>query len=168
MSYTKIEFPKEKNEFYETLNLALKGLISDDKFCTTAMANASALLFDVLPCVNWAGFYMREGEKLYLAPFNGKPACTEILIGKGVCGTAAQTKETQVVADVHLFPGHIACDSNSNSEIVVPLIINGEVIGVLDIDSPEKNTFTNEDAKGLEEFCKILLSSIDFTNYKIN
>ncbi len=167
MSYTKIEFPKEKKEFYSTLNLALKGLIDGDKFCTTAMANASALLFDALPEVNWAGFYMRNNEKLYLAPFQGKPACTEILIGKGVCGTAAYQKKTQVVEDVHLFPGHIACDSASNSEIVVPLIIDNEVIGVLDIDSPYKGSFSNEDAKGLEEFCRILLDSVDFTNYSI-
>ncbi len=168
MSFTKIDYPKDKKEFYKVLNENLKAYISDDKFATTSMANASALLFDALEEVNWAGFYMRKGNKLYLAPFQGKPACTEILIGRGVCGTAANEKKTQVVPDVHLFPGHIACDSASNSEIVVPLIINDEVIGVLDIDSPLKSSFNEEDAKGLEEFCKILLENESFCDYKIN
>ena len=114
------------------------------------LANASALIYESLEDLNWAGFYLLEGESLVLGPFQGKPACIEIPLGRGVCGTAAQTGQTQLVPDVHLFPGHIACDSASNSEIVVPLRIGGKVVGVLDLDSPWPGRFTEEDQAGLE------------------
>ena len=120
------------------------------------LANASALLWEHLDRINWAGFYMMEDGALVLGPFQGKTACIRIPIGKGVCGTAVAENATQLVPDVHLFPGHIACDCASNSEIVVPIRKNGEVIGVLDIDSPEKNRFTEADKAGLEAFAKIL------------
>ena len=120
------------------------------------LANAAALLFAELEDLNWAGFYLLEGRKLVLGPFQGKPACIEIADGKGVCGTAVQTGKTQLVPDVHLFPGHIACDSASNSEIVVPLRVNGAIVGVLDIDSPWPGRFTAEDQAGLEAAAEIL------------
>ncbi len=120
------------------------------------MANISALIFESLDRLNWAGFYILEGDKLVLGPFQGKPACIEIPLGKGVCGTAAKKDEMQVVADVHLFPGHIACDGASESEIVIPLHKNGQVAGVLDIDSPVKNRFSKEDAEGLLALSKAI------------
>ena len=119
------------------------------------LANAAALLWDTLEDINWAGFYLREGDTLVLGPFQGKTACIEIPLGRGVCGTAAAGRETQLVPDVHAFPGHIACDCASNSEIVVPLFRAGEVIGVLDIDSPLLNRFTEQDREGLEAFARI-------------
>lgn len=124
------------------------------------LANASALLWHTLPDLNWAGFYLMEGSKLVLGPFQGKTACIEIPLGRGVCGTAAAEDRTQVVADVHCFRGHIACDSASNSEIVVPLRRNGTVIGVLDVDSPSFNRFTEADRIGLEAFAAILEKNI--------
>ena len=120
------------------------------------LANAAALLFAELEDLNWAGFYLLEGGKLVLGPFQGKPACIEIAVGKGVCGTAVQAGKTQLVPDVHLFSGHIACDSASNSEIVVPLRVNGAIVGVLDIDSPWPGRFTAEDQAGLEAAAEIL------------
>ena len=124
------------------------------------LANASALLWHTLPDLNWAGFYLMEGSKLVLGPFQGKTACIEIPLGRGVCGTAAAEDRTQVVADVHCFRGHIACDSASNSEIVVPLHRDGTVIGVLDVDSPSLNRFTEADRIGLEAFAAILEKNI--------
>ena len=127
------------------------------------LANAAALLWMSLPRINWAGFYLLRGEELILGPFQGKPACTAIRMGKGVCGTAAASRETQCVADVHLFPGHIACDSASESEIVVPLILaDGRLAGVLDIDSPEKARFTAEDREGLEAFARTVTAAADW------
>ena len=120
------------------------------------LANASALLWQEMPDINWVGFYKMTDDILVLGPFQGKPACVRIPVGKGVCGTAVAENATQLVPDVHLFPGHIACDCASNSEIVVPIRKNGEVIGVLDIDSPIKNRFTEEDKAGLEGFVSIL------------
>jgi len=120
------------------------------------LANASALLFQTLGRLNWAGFYLMENGILVLGPFQGKTACIEIPVGRGVCGTAAERGETILVKNVHEFPGHIACDSASNSEIVVPMYKNGEIVGVLDIDSPEIGRFTEEDRAGLEEFVRIL------------
>ena len=123
------------------------------------LANAAALLFDALENVNWAGFYLLEGETLVLGPFQGKTACVEIPLGKGVCGTAAQKDETLLVPDVHQFAGHIACDGASASEIVIPLHKDGKVAGVLDIDSPVKSRFTEQDRQGLESFARILEST---------
>ena len=123
---------------------------------TANLANASALLWEHLPDLNWAGFYKMTDGKLVLCPFQGKTACIEIEIGRGVCGTAVAENKTQLVYDVHQFPGHIACDCASNSEIVVPIQVNGKIWGVLDIDSPVIGRFSEEDKTGLEEFVKVL------------
>ena len=123
---------------------------------TANLANASALLWEHLPDLNWAGFYKMTDGKLVLGPFQGKTACIEIEIGRGVCGTAVAENKTQLVYDVHQFPGHIACDCASNSEIVVPIQVNGKIWGVLDIDSPVIGRFSEEDKPGLEEFVKVL------------
>ena len=141
---------------YRSLNSALAGLIDGVPHKIANLANASALLWQMLKDINWAGFYLMEEGKLVLGPFQGKPACIEIPLGKGVCGTAAAEKKTQMVRDVHTFPGHIACDCASNSEIVVPIIADGEVRGVLDIDSPSVGRFTEADREGLEAFVRIL------------
>ena len=141
---------------YRSLNSALAGLIDGVPHKIANLANASALLWQMLKDINWAGFYLMEEGKLVLGPFQGKPACIEIPLGKGVCGTAAAEKKTQLVRDVHTFPGHIACDCASNSEIVVPIIADGEVRGVLDIDSPSVGRFTEADREGLEAFVRIL------------
>ena len=135
---------------YEALCMKLTALLDGVPHRIANLANASALIYESLEDLNWAGFYLLEGESLVLGPFQGKPACIEIPLGRGVCGTAAQTGQTQLVPDVHLFPGHIACDSASNSEIVVPLRIDGKVAGVLDLDSPWPGRFTVEDQAGLE------------------
>lgn len=123
---------------------------------TACLANVSALLYTALEDVNWAGFYLLEGETLVLGPFQGNPACVEIACGKGVCGTAAATDKTQLVPDVHAFPGHIACDSASRSEIVIPIHSRGKVCGVLDIDSPSLSRFTEADREGLEKLVRLL------------
>lgn len=141
---------------YKLLNEQLYALVHGVPHFISNLANASALLFEALDGINWAGFYLMEGGKLVLGPFQGKTACIEIPVGKGVCGTAMLKDQTQLVYDVHLFEGHIACDSASNSEIVIPLHKNGEVVGVLDIDSPTVGRFTKEDKAGLEEFAKII------------
>ncbi|MBM6617432.1 GAF domain-containing protein [Bacillus suaedaesalsae] len=138
----------------------LKALIEDETNPTANLANASALLNQFLNEINWVGFYMTIDNELVLGPFQGLPACVRIPFGKGVCGTAASTKETQRIADVHQFPGHIACDAASNSEIVVPLIKNNEVIGVLDIDSPINDRFDELDQHYLEKFVDVLLQHI--------
>lgn len=142
---------------YSLLCEQLKALCEDVSYPITNLANASALLFDALEDLNWAGFYLMQEGQLLLGPFQGKTACTKIALGRGVCGTAAQQDQTQLVYDVHEFPGHIACDSASNSEIVVPLHdASGTVMGVLDIDSPLIGRFSEEDREGLEGFAKIL------------
>lgn len=122
----------------------------------SALANAAALLYDTLEDINWAGFYLAKENVLWLGPFQGKPACVRIPFGRGVCGTAAATGETQLVPDVHAFKGHIACDCASNAEIVVPIFVNGTLYGVLDIDSPTLGRFTAEDQIGLEAFARAL------------
>jgi len=141
---------------YEILCEKLRALTDGVPHRIANLANASALLFAELEDLNWAGFYFLEGGKLVLGPFQGKPACIEIEVGKGVCGTAVQEGKTQLVPDVQLFPGHIACDSASNSEIVVPLRVNGEIVGVLDIDSPWPGRFTKEDQTGLEAAAELI------------
>lgn len=145
---------------YRELYAALKGLVSGVPHKVADLANASALLFERLDRINWAGFYLLEDGRLVLSAFQGRPACIEIEIGRGVCGTAAAEKKTLVVPNVHEFKGHIACDSASNSEIVVPLLKDGEVFGVLDIDSPEYNRFDDCDRAGLEEFAAILAAEL--------
>ena len=141
---------------YRELNARLRALIEGVPHEVANLANASALLWESLENINWAGFYRMENGLLVLGPFQGKPACIEIPVGRGVCGTAVAENRTQLVYDVHAFPGHIACDSASNSEIVVPLHRGAEVVGVLDIDSPSIGRFTEADRTGLEEFARIL------------
>lgn len=146
---------------YEKLCAELRALTDGVMHRTANLANASALLYARLEDLNWAGFYLLEDGKLVLGPFQGKPACIEIPVGKGVCGAAAQEGKTQLVPDVHLFPGHIACDSASNSEIVVPLRVNGEVAGVLDLDSPWPGRFTAEDQAGLEAVAEVISQMLE-------
>ena len=149
---------------YNDLCLQLKGITEGESHPVPNMANASALLWQTLNDINWAGFYTLEAEGyLLLGPFQGKPACIRIPVGKGVCGTAVAENKTQLVKDVHLFAGHIACDSASNSEIVVPLHApDGRIVGVLDIDSPSVGRFTEEDLTGLEEFARILEAACEW------
>lgn len=141
---------------YALLCSQLRALTEDVPYEIANLSNASALLWEALPDINWAGFYKMEDGALVLHPFQGKPACIRIPVGKGVCGTTVAENRTQLVPDVHQFPGHIACDGASNSEIVVPIHVNGEVWGVLDIDSPVFDRFSRADQAGLEEFVKIL------------
>lgn len=146
---------------YELLCVQLASLAGEDGWYVPLMANAAALLYDALEDVNWAGFYLMRNGRLVLGPFQGKVACIHIPVGKGVCGTAAQSDETQLVADVHAFPGHIACDSASNAEIVVPVHKGGRVVAVLDIDSPVAGRFTEADRTGLEGFVRALEENMD-------
>jgi L-methionine (R)-S-oxide reductase len=141
---------------YRDLASALQGLIAGEPDPVANMANAAALIFETLPDVNWVGFYRSLGGELVLGPFQGRPACIRIRFGEGVCGVAAETRQVQRVEDVHAFPTHIACDSASNSEIVVPLIRDGELVGVLDIDSPKHARFTEEDEAGVVKLGEIL------------
>ena len=141
---------------YEALCERLRALTEGVPHRVANLANAAALLYHTLPDLNWAGFYLMEGGRLVLGPFQGRPACIEIEVGRGVCGTAVREGRTQLVPDVHLFPGHIACDSASNSEIVVPLRVDGKIVGVLDIDSPWPGRFTEEDQTGLEAVAEII------------
>ena len=141
---------------YKELNAALEALVCGVPHKTANLANASALIFNTLKDLNWAGFYLMENGRLVLNAFQGRPACIEIAVGKGVCGTAVKERKTIVVDNVHTFAGHIACDSASNSEIVVPLICDGEVVGVLDIDSPVFSRFCEDDRAGLEAFARII------------
>ena len=150
-----------KAEIYRELSLMAKGLFEGERDVVANAANLSALLWMGLPDLNWSGFYFKKGPGLILGPFQGRPACVRIEMGKGVCGTAAATRETQLVPDVHAFPGHIACDAASQSEIVVPLVRDGRVIGVLDLDSPIKNRFDAEDQKGLEALAALWLAASD-------
>ena len=141
---------------YRDLASALEGLVAGETDVVANMANASALIFETLPDVNWVGFYRNIGGELVLGPFQGRPACIRIKFGEGVCGVAAETRAVQRVEDVNAFPGHIACDSASNSEIVVPLIRGGELLGVLDIDSPKTGRFTEADEAGVVKLGEIL------------
>ena len=141
---------------YQALNAQLSALIHGVPHRIANLANAAALLYHGMDGLNWAGFYLLENNVLVLGPFQGKPACIEIPVGRGVCGTAIAEGRTQLVRDVHQFPGHIACDSASNSEIVVPIHADGAIVGVLDIDSPHIGRFTDEDRVGLEAFVKVL------------
>ena len=147
---------------YDLICRQTEELSKDKQWDITLYANISALIYESLEDINWVGFYLiREGE-LQLGPFQGKTACTRIPVGKGVCGSAVAEKQIMRVADVHAFPGHIACDSASNSEIVVPIHKNGQIVGVLDIDSPSLARFTEEDKAGLEEFVNTLESVTEF------
>jgi L-methionine (R)-S-oxide reductase len=148
-------------ERYAELLSQARALFEGERDFTANAANLASLLFHTLPDLNWAGFYWMKGGELVLGPFQGKPACVRIALGRGVCGTAARERQTIVVPDVHAFPGHIACDSASNSEIVVPLLRGGEVVGVMDLDSPVTGRFTQEDAAGLEPIAKLFLEASD-------
>ncbi|WP_070155563.1 GAF domain-containing protein [Sphingobium phenoxybenzoativorans] len=139
-----------KAVLYDDLSSAAFAVTEGERDAIANMANLSALIWQYLPGLNWAGFYRLIGDELVLGPFQGKSACIRIAMGKGVCGTAAATRKTQCVADVHAFPGHIACDADSRSEIVVPIVHEGRLIGVLDLDSPEPARFDGEDAAALE------------------
>ncbi|MGI5893138.1 MAG: GAF domain-containing protein [Candidatus Merdivicinus sp.] len=155
------------NDFYKQLCLELKALTEDCSFVTTNLANAAALLFERLENVNWVGFYLKKDSKLLLGPFCGKPACRMISIGRGVCGTAAEKLQTIRVPDVHVFPGHIACDSASRSELVIPILKKGTLLGVLDIDSPFLNRFDAEDQSGLEQIAAIVSSLSGWNTYHL-
>ena len=141
---------------YDALAAQLAALTEDVPYEIANLSNASALLWEMLPDINWAGFYKMENDALVLYPFQGKPACIRIPVGRGVCGTAVAEDRVQLVYDVHQFPGHIACDSASNSEIVLPIHVRGEIWGVLDIDSPFIGRFTEDDRAGLAKFVSIL------------
>ncbi|HWJ59905.1 MAG TPA: GAF domain-containing protein [Sphingomicrobium sp.] len=141
---------------YRDLASALEGLVAGERDAIANMANASALIFETLPDVNWVGFYRNIDDELVLGPFQGRAACIRMTFDQGVCGAAAKSRQVQRVEDVHAFPGHIACDSASNSEIVVPLIRDGRLIGVLDIDSPKQGRFTEEDEAGCVRLGQIL------------
>jgi len=149
-----------REENYELVIKQLQALIADEPSFIANLSNASALLNVFLDQINWVGFYLTEGENmLVLGPFQGLPACVRIPFGRGVCGTAAANAKTELVADVHAFPGHIACDAASQSEIVVPMVKDGKVIGVLDIDSPIKERFDEVDRTYLEKFVEVLLAN---------
>jgi len=146
----------DKATMYRDLASAVEGLVTGESDTVANMANVAAVIFETLPDVNWVGFYRNLGGELVLGPFQGRPACIRIPFGTGVCGVAAQTRQVQRVEDVHAFPSHIACDRASNSEIVVPLIRDGELLGVLDIDSPKTARFTEEDEAGVVRLGEIL------------
>ena len=146
---------------YADLARDLRALLAGERDLVANAANTAALLWEALPGLNWAGFYLYKSGELVLGPFQGKPACVRIAIGKGVCGTAAARRSTVVVEDVHAFPGHIACDSASNSEIVVPLLRGTELLSVLDLDSPQHARFKPPDARGLETIARIFIESLD-------
>lgn len=151
---------QNKDSFYKELHGEIRGMAEKEWFVN--LANASALLKQHLPQINWVGFYLNHQNELLLSSFQGLPACTRIAFGKGVCGTAAQSKSTQLVDDVDQFPGHIVCDSASRSEIVVPMLLGDRLLGVLDVDAPVLARFTDEDRKGLEKFVQILIESTDW------
>ncbi|CAJ1316807.1 GAF domain-containing protein [Paenibacillus sp. PK4536] len=158
--FENIAYSGTREEQYKTALSQLKSLIADEPDRVANLANASALLKQCLNDTNWAGFYLYDGKELVLGPFQGLPACIRIPLGKGVCGTSASERRTLRIADVHEFPGHIACDAASNSEIVVPLVKGDTLIGVLDIDSPLKERFDAEDQAFLEEFAEILVGAL--------
>lgn len=156
------DYPKEKGALYALLRAQTQGLLEGERDAIANLANISALLALALERINWAGFYLLRGGGLVLGPFQGKPACVRIPLGRGVCGTAAATGETQIVPDVHAFPGHIACDEASRSEIVVPILAGGKLAGVLDIDSPVVARFDEQDRLGLEELARLLGEGCDW------
>ncbi|MDW7671098.1 MAG: GAF domain-containing protein [Bacillota bacterium] len=156
-----------KRDLYRFMNIKLVGMLSSETDWLANLCNASALMNQLLDDINWVGFYLANGEdQLILGPFQGKPACVHLFYGKGVCGTAALKREVQLVQDVHAFEGHVACDSDSQSEIVLPIIVNDEVVGVLDIDSPILNRFDEEDQAGLEIIVQTLVTYFDWAQVK--
>ena len=156
MNCNTVIYPENSEDFYDLLKLQVMGLTEDVPHFIANISNISALLKDALQDINRVGFYFMKDGQLVLGPFQGKPACIEIAVGRGVCGTAVAQDQIQLVKNVHDFPGHIACDSASNSEIVVPMHVDGKVVGVLDIDSPTVGRFSESDAKGLSEIIAII------------
>jgi GAF domain-containing protein len=155
-------YPENQLEKYDLIKKQLSAILEGEHNVIANLSNSSALLNEALTDINWVGFYLMNKGELLLGPFQGKVACVHIALGRGVCGTAAKDNQTQLVKNVHEFPGHIACDSASNSEVVVPLRHNGEVVGVLDIDSPLLERFNEIDARELEEIAKIIEESCDW------
>lgn len=164
-TYEKKELASNEGiEFFTELAAIIKEMCRYSPHPISTLSNVSSLLFDQIPRLNWAGFYIYDGEKLIVGPFQGKPACTEIKIGKGVCGTAAEKMETMIVEDVNKFPGHIACDAESLSEVVAPIIGEGnKLLGVIDLDSPELNRFGSEFKQGMSLIAKALAQGTDFS-----
>ena len=160
MHAVQIDSSQPKPELYAELVPQLQALIEGERDYIANLANIAALLYHSLPGLNWAGFYLLKQGELVVGPFQGKPACVRIALGKGVCGTAAQSRSTVIVPDVHRFAGHIACDSASNSEIVVPVVANGKLLGVLDLDSPHFSRFDEQDAAGLEALVRVLVEHL--------
>ena len=160
MLKTDIDRTQGKELLYRDLAAQLAALLEGETDALANLSNASGLLAQALDRINWCGFYLLRGQELVLGPFQGKPACVRIPVGKGVCGTAAARRETLVVPDVEKFPGHIACDAASRSEIVVPILDGGELRGVLDLDAPEPNRFDGADRKGLESFVAVLVPRV--------
>ncbi|PIC64253.1 GAF domain-containing protein [Sporosarcina sp. P13] len=158
--FTSIEYSNNPQEKYTQLVAQLDALLTGETNIYANLSNASAVLNQFFDRINWVGFYLMDGDELVLGPFQGLPACIRIPLGRGVCGTVAKTKEALVVPDVNAFPGHIACDAASCSEVVVPLLKDGEVFGVLDIDSPELNRFNEEDLEGLMQVVEVLMKHI--------
>lgn len=158
--FTQTDYSGSSIEQYTMLSKQLDALLEGENNSIANLSNASALLNQFLERINWVGFYLMEDGELVLGPFQGLPACVRIPVGKGVCGTAVADKKTMLVEDVHAFPGHIACDAASRSEIVVPLMREDQVIGVLDIDSPELSRFTEDDQQGLELFVEVLIKHL--------
>lgn len=156
-------YPENKVEMYELLQQQLKAILDGESDVIATLSNVSAILNGALKEINWVGFYLMKNGSLILGPFQGKLACVHIEIGRGVCGTAVKEERTQLVDDVHVFPGHIACDSASNSEIVVPLKKDGKILGVLDIDSPKLARFDKEDQIHLEKIAEILVQACDWS-----
>jgi GAF domain-containing protein len=164
MFHAHLDRSASKSDFYADLAASLASLLEGETDALANLSNASGLLGDALDRINWCGFYLvrrgSEGEELVLGPFQGKPACVRIAMGKGVCGSAAASGKTLVVDDVLAFPGHIACDEASRSEIVVPMVAEGRLVGVLDVDAPETSRFDGDDAAGLERFVNVLVPRI--------
>ncbi|WP_342598624.1 GAF domain-containing protein [Psychrobacillus sp. FSL H8-0483] len=158
--FTKSTYSEDAIANYTMLSKQLDALLTGETNAIANLSNASALLNQFFDQINWVGFYLMENGELVLGPFQGLPACVRIPLGRGVCGTAATNKETVIVPDVHAFPGHIACDAASQSEIVLPILKDGKLIGVLDIDSPIKDRFSDQDAAGLEQFIEVLVKHI--------
>ena len=154
-----------KSAHYQELHQQLAGLFEGERNALANAANMASLIYHSLPELNWAGFYFLQGGELVLGPFHGQPACVRIALGKGVCGTAAKQRRTQLVEDVHAFAGHIACDSASNSELVVPLIEAGHLYGVLDLDSPRLKRFDQEDGRGLEALAALFVKGSDLAAF---
>ena len=161
-AWRRTEYPRDKGECYRLLGGQLSALMEGERDALANLANAAALIYQALPDLNWAGFYLYKQGMLVLGPFQGMPACVRIPLSRGVCGAAAREMRTQVVGDVHAFPGHIACDAASRSEIVVPLLDGDRLLGVLDVDSPLPGRFDEGDREGLEALARLLIAGCDW------